>query len=90
MNTPTCVACGAVLATPLETYGDLDAPMCLGCWTEPSNDLFDRPFFRYEDMGDGWQLKRLTAAGAAYLGGKEGDALMKVNHEEHILEVLLP
>lgn len=80
----TCVICESSLPTPLETYGHLGAPMCLSCWLhqERSADPFDRPFFTYEPIGDGWYNKCLTEAGCVYLGGKLGDAILRVRFDD--------
>lgn len=79
----TCVACGASLPTPLDTFGDRDAPLCqschLGFLTEGDDD--DQLLFSYEDAGDGWLLKKLTEGGAAFLGGTPGQIVAKVNRQ---------
>lgn len=86
----TCTACGVVIPSPLYTYGDPNAPMCQSCHLGLLSDdhPFYHPLFSYDDLGDGWFLKRLTAAGAVYLGGAPGQALMRVHRGEGRIEIL--
>lgn len=86
-----CVICGAAIATVLETYGEIDAPCCQCCWLnggEYPEGWYTQALFSYEDLGGGWLLKRLTAAGAALLGGKEGEAMMRVNRDAGKIHML--
>ncbi len=84
-----CVACECEIESPLYTYGDLDAPMCQGCHLGLLSDdsPLSQPLYSYDDLGDGWLLKRLTEAGAALLGGAPGEPMMRVNRALGIMEL---
>jgi hypothetical protein len=83
-----CVACACEIESPLYTYGDLDAPMCQSCHLGLLSDDY-QPLYSYDDLGDGWLLKRLTEAGAVVLGGVPGQALMRVNRALGIMEFII-
>jgi hypothetical protein len=87
-----CTACGTELAAPLETFGDLDAPMCQACHLGlmAEDDPYDRALFRYDDLGDGWLLKRLTEHGAEMLGGSAGEPVAKVNRAARSIVLFSP
>lgn len=73
-----CTACGALLATPLATYGEYDAPMCADCYFALTSDFLAQPLYWYDPLSDGRFIKRLTAAGAIYLDGTLNEAMMIV------------
>jgi hypothetical protein len=74
-----CTACGAELKTPLETYGDYNAPMCSDCHFAFLDDGDEyRPLYSYTSIGNGYYEKRLTEAGAIFLEGTPGELMMIV------------
>jgi hypothetical protein len=74
-----CIACQALLQTPIEVYGDCRSPMCSDCHFTFLSDLDDyEPLYSYTPIGNGYYEKRLTQAGAVFLEGMPGELMMIV------------
>lgn len=54
----TCVLCGAPLPSRLDTYGDLDAPMCLSCHLTPAPLALEIYRHEYDLVSSSWTVKR--------------------------------
>lgn len=65
-----CRICGAALASPLDTYGTDEVPLCCSCWLQPEEP--EPAMFEYRDLGGGWLEKIITPYGAGLLGGAPG------------------